>query len=163
MREWVEHTVGRILALKPRRVLEIGCGTGMLLLPRSRLTASTTTVWTSRPSAIRYVQTEAARLGLRQRDAAPGGCADELRGLRTGSFDLVILNSVIQYFPTADYLVEVLERALPSRERRRCDLPGRRAQLAAQRSISYLGGTERAPAFLSASELRRRVRHATRA
>ena len=31
MLEWVEHTVGRILSLRPRRVLEIGCGTGMLL------------------------------------------------------------------------------------------------------------------------------------
>ena len=31
MREWVETTVARILALQPRRVLEIGCGTGLLL------------------------------------------------------------------------------------------------------------------------------------
>ena len=31
MREWVERTVERILALRPRRVLEIGCGTGLLL------------------------------------------------------------------------------------------------------------------------------------
>ena len=31
MREWVEGTVSRILALKPTNVLEIGCGTGLLL------------------------------------------------------------------------------------------------------------------------------------
>ena len=31
MREWVEGTVSRILALKPANVLEIGCGTGLLL------------------------------------------------------------------------------------------------------------------------------------
>ena len=31
MREWVAETVTRILALRPRRVLEIGCGTGLLL------------------------------------------------------------------------------------------------------------------------------------
>ena len=31
MREWVERTVARILALGPRRVLEVGCGTGLLL------------------------------------------------------------------------------------------------------------------------------------
>src|SRR6185369_16387658 len=31
MRVWVEATVARIRALRPRRVLEIGCGTGLLL------------------------------------------------------------------------------------------------------------------------------------
>jgi amino acid adenylation domain-containing protein len=31
MRQWVDNTVKRILALKPKRVLEIGCGTGLLL------------------------------------------------------------------------------------------------------------------------------------
>jgi tRNA G46 methylase TrmB len=31
MSEWVDHTVERILSLRPRRVLEIGCGTGLLL------------------------------------------------------------------------------------------------------------------------------------
>ncbi|HEX5723982.1 MAG TPA: amino acid adenylation domain-containing protein, partial [Longimicrobiaceae bacterium] len=31
MREWVEHTAERILALRPERVLEVGCGTGLLL------------------------------------------------------------------------------------------------------------------------------------
>src|SRR5439155_7305291 len=30
MREWVDATVARILALRPRRALEIGCGTGLL-------------------------------------------------------------------------------------------------------------------------------------
>ena len=32
MREWVQTTVERILTLAPRNVLEIGCGTGLLLL-----------------------------------------------------------------------------------------------------------------------------------
>ena len=31
MREWLERTVERVKALQPRRVWEIGCGTGMLL------------------------------------------------------------------------------------------------------------------------------------
>ena len=36
MREWVDSTVARIRTLNPRRVLEIGCGTGLLLLPLAR-------------------------------------------------------------------------------------------------------------------------------
>src|SRR5436190_515502 len=31
MREWVNQTVERLLALKPKRILEIGSGTGLLL------------------------------------------------------------------------------------------------------------------------------------
>src|SRR5207237_7392939 len=31
MREWLTQTVERIMALQPQHVLEIGCGTGMLL------------------------------------------------------------------------------------------------------------------------------------
>src|ERR1044072_9403561 len=31
MREWVDQTVERILSLRPRHVLEIACGTGLLL------------------------------------------------------------------------------------------------------------------------------------
>ena len=64
MLEWVEHTVGRILSLRPRRVLEIGCGTGMLLI-RIAPAASTTTVWTSRPAP-------SAMFKRRRRSAACG-------------------------------------------------------------------------------------------
>ena len=33
MIEWRDATVARIRELKPKRVLEIGCGAGLLLLP----------------------------------------------------------------------------------------------------------------------------------
>ncbi len=42
MREWVERTVEQILALQPSRVLEIGCGTGLLLF---RLASHCTRYW----------------------------------------------------------------------------------------------------------------------
>ena len=111
MREWVDRTVERIQAFGPRRVLEIGCGTGLLLL---RLA----------PNSERYVGTDfsvAALTSLRSvvaRDEKSAGVdllnrrADDLSGLeKSGLFDTIVLNSVVQYFPDIDYLVRVLKGA----------------------------------------------------
>ena len=38
--------------------------------------------------------------------------ADDFAGIAAGAFDVVVLNSVVQYFPDVDYLVRVLEGAL---------------------------------------------------
>ena len=53
MREWVDVTVARIAALQPERVLEIGCGTGLLLY---RLA----------PNCERYVGTDFSAVAQRQ-------------------------------------------------------------------------------------------------
>jgi len=104
MREWVEATVARISRLSPRRVLEIGCGTGLLAL---RLADTTE----------RYVATDFSSIALSDLAEAPGlppqielmeRMADDFSGFRPGDFDLVILNSVVQYFPSVDYLLKVL-------------------------------------------------------
>ena len=44
MREWLDDTVACILKLTPNRVLEIGCGTGMLLF---RLVTHCSMYWAS--------------------------------------------------------------------------------------------------------------------
>ncbi|CAM5357910.1 amino acid adenylation domain-containing protein [Streptomyces chartreusis] len=112
MREWRERTVDRIRALRPRRVLEIGVGTGLLL---SRLAGECEEYWGTDFSAPvvaelrRHVERDpelAARVRLRVQ------AADETDGLPAGHFDTVVLNSVVQYFPNADYLRGVLEWAL---------------------------------------------------
>jgi natural product biosynthesis luciferase-like monooxygenase protein len=110
MREWLDHTVARIAALSPRSVLEIGCGTGMIL---SRVA----------PGCARYVGVDfspavLARLRARlERRPMPHvelvqGAAHEIGGIRPDGFDVVVLNSVAQYFPDARYLVEVLRQAM---------------------------------------------------
>ncbi|MCP4661173.1 MAG: AMP-binding protein, partial [bacterium] len=113
MREWLEDTVGRILSLEPCRVLEIGCGTGMLL-------------WRIAPRCEQYVGTDISREALsflRQQLAGPDGDrlpqvrleqrpADSFEGFAADSLDTVILNSVVQYFPSVDYLAEVLTGAV---------------------------------------------------
>jgi ubiquinone/menaquinone biosynthesis C-methylase UbiE len=110
MREWLEATVARIGDLAPKRVLEIGCGVGLLveaLAPRCEAYCGTdfsaTAInrlreFTSARPALQHVQ-------LIQREAI------DFDGLPPGSFDTVVINSVIQYFPHLDYLKLVLERA----------------------------------------------------
>jgi natural product biosynthesis luciferase-like monooxygenase protein len=112
MQEWLDHTIARISALSPRRVLEIGCGTGMIL---SRVA----------PACARYVGVDfsaaaLARLRARlERRPLPQvelhqGAAHEIGDLPPDAhgFDLVVLNSVAQYFPDVRYLVNVLRLAL---------------------------------------------------
>jgi amino acid adenylation domain-containing protein len=113
MQEWVERTIVRLRRLRPGRVWEIGCGTGLLLL---RLAPVCTFYLGTDASAeaIAFLQQQLARppyrqpqVQVRQQTAeSPPDCA-------SGSFDLVILNSVIQYFPSLAYLETVLEMVLP--------------------------------------------------
>ncbi len=112
MREWLESTVQRILDWRPKRVLEIGCGTGMLLF---RIAPQCTCYYGTdiSPQALRYVQQQITLLGgnwsqvkLAQR------AADNFQGVEAGSFDTVIINSVVQYFPSMDYLIQVIDHAM---------------------------------------------------
>jgi amino acid adenylation domain-containing protein len=110
MRTWLEATLARLQALKPRRVLEIGCGTGMILY---RLA----------PAAERYVGVDLSEVALkrlathtRERGLTQvelhHAQADQLGRFEAGAFDTVVLNSVVQYFPSVDYLRTVLEAGI---------------------------------------------------
>jgi amino acid adenylation domain-containing protein/non-ribosomal peptide synthase protein (TIGR01720 family) len=111
MREWVDATVERILAGNPQRILEIGCGTGLLLFRIAPHCSSYCGLDFS-PAALNAVQREATKRGLSHVTLLER-TADDLAGLETGAYDLIILNSVVQYFPGADYLGQVLVNMLP--------------------------------------------------
>jgi len=106
MRVLVESTVASILALAPRDVLEIGCGTGMLLArvaPRVRRYRGTDLS----AYALAQVDTLRAHLGGLAHVEVSRQPAHDFTGI-DGPFDTVILNSVVQYFPSADYLLGVI-------------------------------------------------------
>ena len=113
MVEWRSATVDRIMALRPRRVLEIGVGSGLLLsqiAPQCERYVATD----FSPVVIETLANSLQRLQIPWRDrvqllAQPAHIAD---ALPRGYFDTIILNSVIQYFPNAAYLGEVIDKAM---------------------------------------------------
>ncbi|MFH8349550.1 condensation domain-containing protein, partial [Streptomyces sp. NPDC018045] len=114
MREWVEGTVRRIEELRPQRLLEIGCGTGLLLFRYAQDCASVHALDLS-ASALGDVRRGVARRGwshvtLEQGDALSVRRLAEESGV---TFDTVVVNSVAQYFPNRQYLEDVIAQLLP--------------------------------------------------
>jgi acyl-CoA synthetase (AMP-forming)/AMP-acid ligase II len=110
VREWVQTSVDRILDLEPRRVFEIGCGTGLLLFRIAPKCEVYFGIDTSEV-ALDHVRTYAHRLGLdnvrvEKQDAA------NLDTYERASFDTVVINSVAQNFPDSDYFYRVIEGAI---------------------------------------------------
>ncbi|MFI6406277.1 non-ribosomal peptide synthase/polyketide synthase [Streptomyces sp. NPDC050548] len=111
MREWREATLDRIRALRPRRVLEIGVGSGLLL---SRLAPDCAEYWGTDLSeeAVRALDAQVSAIPeLADRVTLLARPAHDLTGLPEGHFDTIVVNSVIQYFPGGDYLTDVLRNA----------------------------------------------------
>jgi amino acid adenylation domain-containing protein len=113
MLAWVEQTVERIQAFRPERVLEIGCGTGLIGIRLARQCRN-------------YVGTDISAktlAALRRSFDALGPAvpaevtlletaSDELRGVPDGAFDCVVVNSVSQYFPGRGYLHDTVLAAM---------------------------------------------------
>lgn len=112
MHEWLDCTTRRIIELKPTRILEIGCGTGLLLRRLAPHCEHYTGIDFS-PPALQYLRSNMASLPGRGGNVELIlGRADELTALAPGWYDTVILNSVVQYFPDIEYLSRVLRLAM---------------------------------------------------
>ncbi|WP_394847326.1 condensation domain-containing protein [Pendulispora brunnea] len=166
MRDWVDTTAARIRSLwkvpgRRPRMLELGCSSGPLLF---RLAAHAETYHATDMSraAVESLSRECNTMGfshvtLAQREA------NDFKKLGMSAYDVIVLNSVVQYFPSIDYLVDVLEKA--SRALR----PGGSLFIGNVRSLPLLelfhtsAELAKAPASRTVAQLKRRVRHAVAA
>lgn len=110
MQEWLDCTIERIMSLKPEKVLEIGCGVGLLLqelAPKCSVYRGTdlSLVAVGRLREFVASRPELHHVELFEREAT------NLDEQAPGSVDTVVINSVIQYFPDLHYLQTVLEGA----------------------------------------------------
>ena len=114
MHEWRDTTLNRILSLDPSDVFEIGCGTGLLMYPLLPHIGTYTGIDFSGKVI------EKLKLGLKKTGADNAVLfkmrAHEIDRIPFAVKDrngnrVVIINSVIQYFPNIEYLEEVLEKA----------------------------------------------------
>ncbi|MDZ7967874.1 MAG: amino acid adenylation domain-containing protein [Nostoc sp. DedSLP03] len=158
MHEWVEHTVERILTFKPTRVLEIGCGTGLLLFKiASQCTQYLGTDFSQ--EALDYIQQQLnmEKPQLRQVTLCQKE-ADQFEGIEAETFNAVILNSVVQYFPSINYLLRVLEGAVARVQAGGFIFIGDVRNLPLLEAFHSSVHLYRAPSFLSRTQLQQRVK-----
>ena len=156
MREQVEQTVQRIRALEPKRILEIGCGTGLLLL---RLAPDCEHYVGSdfSETVVGQLEHEVAHNGLASKVTLLNREADKADGLQPATVDVVVINSVAQYFPSVDYLLKVLEIAVAAVR------PGGAIFIGDLRSLPLLEAfhasveSARAPPTVGRANLRQRI------
>jgi len=110
--EWVDEAAARVSQLYPRRVLEVGCGAGMLVARVAPRCERYVGIDIS-DYAVNYVKQNVAQklksscgLEIIRLDAR------ELSHLAPRRFDTVVINSVVQYLSSAAELVEILDAAL---------------------------------------------------
>jgi amino acid adenylation domain-containing protein len=112
MRSWLERTVERCRALGTSRVVDVGVGVGLYLralAPKARSYYGLDLSETALRRALASLRAEGSpsdHVTLEQGDALA------LSKLPSASADLVLFNSVVQYFPDAEYLRRALREAV---------------------------------------------------
>ncbi|HEY4197963.1 MAG TPA: methyltransferase, partial [Mucilaginibacter sp.] len=110
--EWLQTSVERIKEFKSKRIYEIGSGAGQILFELA-------------PGIEYYMATDYAQAAINnineRLQAEPAkwhhvkagvAAADDFSAIGNTSVDLVLIHSVAQYFPNADYLIGVIKESV---------------------------------------------------
>jgi amino acid adenylation domain-containing protein len=144
MREWLNNTLGHIEALAPKRVLEIGCGTGMILF---HVAPKVESYW-----ATDFSQEAIRRLENFMHARSLSGVrllhqeAIDFSNIPASYFDTIIINSVAQYFPSIEYFQQVIAGALHALA------PGGSLFIGDNRHLPTLSAFQASVAFFQASD-----------
>jgi amino acid adenylation domain-containing protein len=111
MKAWVDGTVEKILPFQPKRVLEIGAGTGLILFALAPYCQYYHATDYSEVSAklLQQLIDDATDLNVELRASALP--ADQIKCLQGEAFDTVVINSVTQHLVTLEYVVDMIEQA----------------------------------------------------
>jgi len=112
MEEQVGQTVERILSLAPRTILELGCGTGMLLFRLAEHVDSYVATDFSQ-DCLDYVEERLPGWPGGDRVTLLHRHAHKLPEPPPGLFDVVVINSVTEHFASLDYLDRLLASIAP--------------------------------------------------
>jgi acyl-CoA synthetase (AMP-forming)/AMP-acid ligase II/thioesterase domain-containing protein/SAM-dependent methyltransferase/acyl carrier protein len=111
MLEWVENTTNSVLDLNPKEVLEVGCGTGLLLYRLYKKVKNYIGIDISEV----VISNLRAEISKKNQSNVKVYCdkADDFK-VPSNKVDTIIINSVIQYFPNILYLESVIGRVISS-------------------------------------------------
>lgn len=112
--EWLNASVERIKEIGAKTIYEIGSGAGQLLFELA-------------PETDYYIATDYAQTAIHnlneKLNASPEkwanvkakvAAADDFESIMQSSFDLILIHSVAQYFPNAEYLIRVIKASVKS-------------------------------------------------
>ncbi|PHH92905.1 hypothetical protein CDD83_3736 [Cordyceps sp. RAO-2017] len=115
MNEWLDDIIETILCCNGQRlldVLELGTGSGMMLFNLAKRLRSYIGIELTQ-AAVEFVTAITKSMPeLASKVLVRHGTATDLHLFASCSPDLVIINSVAQYFPSRDYLLKVVENTL---------------------------------------------------
>jgi amino acid adenylation domain-containing protein len=112
MLAWLHDTIDKIRHLKPKHILEIGCGTGLIMFNILEYCQKYYATDFSQQS-INNINYIINKNNYTDKVITKQYAANEIPYNNIGMvYDTVIVNSVIQYFPTLDYLEEILIRII---------------------------------------------------
>ncbi len=116
MKEWRDEIVELILGYNPNNVLEIGCGTGLIYHALKGKIKKYIGIDYAQVIIDRMLSTEAAEIELGKSNFfhCSANKIEKIKPLLDNALpiDCVVINSVVQYFPSTEFLENVLDKII---------------------------------------------------